>query len=76
VSVSAVGPGLCAAQRQHLFEPFNRLGAERSRTEGVGLGLVIARGLMQHMGGELSLAEGDGPGACFCLRVPLLGPPP
>jgi len=76
VSVSDEGPGLCAAQRQHLFEPFNRLGAERSRTEGVGLGLVIARGLMQHMGGELSLADGEGPGACFCLRVPLLGPPP
>jgi PAS domain S-box-containing protein len=76
VSVSDEGPGLSAAQRRHLFEPFNRLGAERSRTEGVGLGLVIARGLMQHMGGELSLAEGDGSGACFCLSLPLLGPPP
>jgi PAS domain S-box-containing protein len=71
VAVCDQGPGLNEAQRQHLFEPFNRLGAERSRTEGVGLGLVIARGLMQHMGGELSLAEGEGPGACFVLRLPL-----
>jgi signal transduction histidine kinase len=72
------GPGFSAAQRAHLFEPFNRLGAEHSPVEGVGLGLVISRGFMQGMGGALCLVAPDdpadpadpGPGACFELQMP------
>ncbi len=74
VQVRDQGPGLSAAQRAQLFEPFNRLGAEHSQVEGVGLGLVISRGLMQRMGGELSLADAPptpGQGACFELWLPL-----
>jgi PAS domain S-box-containing protein len=70
VHVRDQGHGLSASQREHVFEPFNRLGAERGRTEGVGLGLVIARGLMQHMGGDLVLAPQEAVGACFQMTVP------
>ncbi|MFX7942079.1 ATP-binding protein, partial [Acinetobacter baumannii] len=46
LSVQDDGPGLSPTQRQQLFQPYNRLGAERSRVEGTGLGLVISRHLV------------------------------
>ena len=63
------GPGLDAAQREQLFQPFNRLGAERRGIEGVGLGLAISQGLVRLMGGELCLVSGEGEGACFEVRL-------
>jgi len=65
------GPGLSPEQRANLFQPFNRLGAERTQVEGVGLGLVISRGLVELMGGELVLHSQPGQGACFSVRLPL-----
>jgi len=65
------GPGLSPEQRANLFQPFNRLGAERTQVEGVGLGLVISRGLVELMGGELVLHSQPGKGTCFSVRLPL-----
>jgi PAS domain S-box-containing protein len=65
------GPGLSAEQQANLFQPFNRLGAERTAVEGVGLGLVISRGLVERMGGELTVRSRPGQGACFTVRLPL-----
>ena len=70
VSVTDEGPGLSAAQRAHLFEPFNRLGAEQQRVEGTGLGLVIARALATAMGGSLRFAPAPGGGSTFTLCLP------
>lgn len=70
LSVQDDGPGLSPSQRQQLFQPFNRLGAERSRVEGTGLGLVISRHLVESMGGELQLAESAGRGCCFEVTLP------
>jgi CheY-like chemotaxis protein/nitrogen-specific signal transduction histidine kinase len=63
------GPGLTEAQLQQLFQPFNRLGAERTRTEGTGLGLVIARKLVQAMGGEVHVASRPGVGSRFTVEL-------
>lgn len=70
--VSDTGPGLSAAQRTRLFEPFNRLGREDSATEGTGIGLVISLRLAQAMGGELRCdAAGEAEeGASFTLALP------
>jgi PAS domain S-box-containing protein len=68
------GPGLSPEQQAHLFQPFNRLGAERTSVEGVGLGLVISRGLVERMGGELTVRSRPGQGACFTVRLPLAEP--
>ena len=65
LEVADTGSGLNAEQREHLFEPFNRLGAERSGIEGTGIGLVIARRLVDLMQGRLEIAEGQGPGTVF-----------
>ncbi|HEX4807173.1 MAG TPA: HAMP domain-containing sensor histidine kinase [Conexibacter sp.] len=66
------GPGVPASEREAIFERFHR-GAETSGTTGFGLGLAIGRELARRMGGELTLVDGGGPGACFELRL-LPGP--
>lgn len=75
LSVSDEGPGLSPAQQAALFQPFNRLGAEGSTVDGVGLGLVISKGLIEQMGGPLGLDRGLGPGATFDVCLPLATPP-
>ena len=69
-SVTDEGPGLTAAQQAHLFEPFNRLGAEQQRVEGTGLGLVIARSLAMAMGGGLGFSSAVPGGSTFTLELP------
>jgi signal transduction histidine kinase len=71
IDVADTGPGLDAGQRAHLFEPYNRLGADAKGTPGNGLGLVIARALARAMAGELEVTSTPGAGACFTLRLPV-----
>jgi PAS domain S-box-containing protein len=47
------GPGMTPEKLARLFEPFNRLGAEKSKVEGTGIGLVLSRRLAELMDGEL-----------------------
>jgi CheY-like chemotaxis protein len=63
------GEGLRADQLAQLFQPFHRLGAERRRISGTGLGLVIARGLARAMGGDIDALSEPGRGSCFNLRM-------
>ncbi len=64
------GQGLDADQLAQLFQPFNRLGAERQRIEGTGLGLVIARKLAEAMLGRLEATSRPGEGSRFTLSLP------
>jgi signal transduction histidine kinase len=57
-------------QRQHLFEPFNRLG-QRAAAPGTGLGLVITRQLVEAMGGQLQVESAPGLGSCFTIVLPV-----
>jgi signal transduction histidine kinase/CheY-like chemotaxis protein len=75
VSVRDNGPGLSPAQQQQLFQPFNRLGAERSRVQGTGLGLVITRHLVESMQGTLQVRSDPGQGCCFTVELPLATEP-
>jgi signal transduction histidine kinase/CheY-like chemotaxis protein len=75
VRVRDNGPGLSPAQQQQLFQPFNRLGAERSRVQGTGLGLVITRHLEESMGGTLGVRSEPGEGCCFTVELPLATAP-
>ncbi|MFM8899085.1 MAG: ATP-binding protein [Burkholderiales bacterium] len=71
LSIRDEGLGLSTEQQAALFQPFNRLGAERTRIEGSGLGLVISRDLMRAMGGALHVQSAIGQGATFSLTLPL-----
>lgn len=63
------GAGLSEAQQAQLFQPFNRLGAERRRIDGNGLGLVIARQLTEAMRGHLSVVSREGEGCRFDIEL-------
>jgi signal transduction histidine kinase len=69
VDVLDNGPGLSASQQAGLFQPFNRLGAERSGVEGNRLGLLISRQLAQAMGGDITVVSTPGQGSCFSLHL-------
>lgn len=64
LSVKDDGPGLSLEAREQLFQPF-----ATTKPDGLGLGLVISRGIMRSLGGDLSLGTGDG-GAEFIMRIP------
>jgi two-component system, OmpR family, sensor histidine kinase KdpD len=63
------GRGVSREQRERLFEPFGRLD-DRS-TAGVGLGLTVARGFLEAMGGALVADATPGGGLTMRLRIPL-----
>jgi two-component system sensor histidine kinase KdpD len=63
------GPGVAPAERDRIFEPFQR--GERSERPGAGLGLAIARGFAEANGGSLEVESRTGQGATFVLRFPL-----
>ena len=56
------GPGVPAEDRDRLFEPFRRLGDQRS-SDGIGLGLAVARGLVEAQGGSLRAEETQAAGS-------------
>ena len=73
IHVQDDGEGLQPAQLAQLFQPFNRLGAERRRISGTGLGLVIARGLARAMGGDITAHSIPGRGSRFSLQLSAAG---
>ncbi|MDQ2779520.1 MAG: ATP-binding protein [Pseudomonadota bacterium] len=69
VCISDNGRGMSAAQLQHLFEPFNRLGRDDGQVEGSGIGLVIAKALVERMGGSVHVESTEGQGSRFEVRL-------
>jgi PAS domain S-box-containing protein len=70
IAVIDTGLGMTDEQLEHLFEPFNRLGRERTSTEGTGIGLVISRRLAELMDGLLMAHSRSGEGSTFVLSLP------
>lgn len=62
------GPGVPGAMKERMFEPFQQLG-DRRNTDGVGLGLAVARGFIEATGGQLRAL--DTPGGGLTMRVTL-----
>lgn len=69
VTLKDDGPGIPAGDREHVFDPFF---TSKRGEGGTGLGLPIARALVQNNGGTLELAR-EGPGAQFLMRLPIWG---
>jgi signal transduction histidine kinase len=66
------GPGIPAADRERIFEPFLRLEPSRNRDcGGAGLGLAIAHHLVAAHGGTIAVEDRTGGGARFRVRLPL-----
>jgi two-component system sensor histidine kinase KdpD len=67
------GPGVPAELRDRIFEPFQRL-HDRSTT-GLGLGLAIARGFMEAMGGQIRPTDTPGGGLTMIISLPTVDRP-
>lgn len=70
IEVTDRGPGLSEAKQAQLFEPFNRLGLERSTVEGHGIGLALAKRMVELMGGSIGVKSKPGEGATFWIELP------
>jgi signal transduction histidine kinase len=75
LSVDDEGPGIPASERQAMLEPFSRLETSRNRnTGGAGLGLAVARSLVEAHRGDLAIGQAASGGARVTLRLPLFEP--
>lgn len=74
-SVADTGLGMNAAQLARLFNPFDRLGAEASKTPGTGVGLALTKRLTEAMGGSLRVASQPDQGSTFTVKLPAATPP-
>ncbi|BFM07665.1 hypothetical protein GCM10025791_39420 [Halioxenophilus aromaticivorans] len=70
ISVEDNGYGISEAKQAELFQPFNRLGAEKTAIEGSGVGLVITKSLVEMMGGTISVYSQQDIGSCFEIHLP------
>lgn len=68
------GPGIDQNRRERLFELFQRGNAE-SGVPGVGLGLSIAKTIVEAHGGLISVRNREGGGSCFRIQLPVGNPP-
>jgi signal transduction histidine kinase len=69
LSVADRGAGIAASQIDQLFQPFARLGRERQAT-GTGLGLYIAKGIVEAHGGRIWVESSPGHGSTFSMSLP------
>jgi two-component system sensor histidine kinase KdpD len=64
------GPGVPESLKGQMFEPFQRLG-DRPRGDGVGLGLAVARGFAEAIGGDLHAEDTPGGGLTMIFMLPV-----
>jgi signal transduction histidine kinase/GAF domain-containing protein len=77
VSVSDQGIGLSAEEQARLFERFYRVDSTLSRkTQGTGLGLYLARAIVEAHGGTIRVESEPGHGSTFTFTIPRQQPPP
>ncbi len=71
IQVQDTGPGIPPEEQERVFTPFYRGQSAGRFPQGMGLGLSIARDLVQAHGGELALESRPGQGSTFTIRLPL-----
>ena len=71
IEVRDNGPGIAAADRERIFEEFERLESKGSAGGGVGLGLAIVRRIARLLGVAVELRSAPGRGTTFAVRVPI-----
>lgn len=70
ISIADNGPGIPSAEQALVFEPFYRGAIPQRTTEGLGVGLSIARGLTEAHGGRITLDSAPGRGSVFTVHLP------
>ena len=72
--VADTGIGVAASNLARLFQPFERLDAEDTGVEGTGLGLALAKQLVEAMGGVIGVESDVGMGSSFWVDLAMAGP--
>ena len=77
-TISDTGIGMSREFLQHIFEPFaQEKNDARSEYQGTGLGMAIVKGLINQMGGSISVTSEQGVGSTFVISIPFeIAPPP
>ena len=75
LSVTDTGRGITPEHLPLLFTPFERLGAENTDVEGSGIGLALARRLVEAMGGTVGVESTVGTGSTFWIDLPVAAAP-
>ena len=70
IAVADEGPGIPAAEREHVFHPFFT-----TKENGTGLGLPVTRQIVADHGGSIAVDDNAPRGARFVVRLPVLTPP-
>lgn len=70
LEVKDTGIGMNEIMLSRIFRPFERLASE-TNTDGFGLGLPITKGLVDLLGGTITVASEAGSGSTFCVTLPL-----
>lgn len=72
MEVADQGPGIPAEAVHQLFKPFHRLDSTGPRPKGTGLGLAVAKGLVDAHNGKIWVERAPGGGANFVFTLPLI----
>jgi signal transduction histidine kinase len=70
ISVSDSGPGISSEEQELVFEPFTRGSSARRFAQGMGLGLTIAKDMVEAHGGKIQLVSAPGQGSTFSIIIP------
>ena len=71
VEVQDVGIGIAKEEQTRLFKPYSRLNSDRQRHAGLGLGLALAKQVVELHGGEIWVDSEPGKGSTFAFSLPL-----
>jgi len=71
VSVTDLGVGISPKQLRNIFDPYQRVEQGPQRGESMGLGLYLAKGLVEAMGGQIWVKSKSGKGSSFSFTMPL-----
>ena len=71
ISISDTGNGIKPEDITKLFQPFERIGADKTKIEGTGLGLVVVKELIEMMGGAVGVESEIDKGSTFWVELPV-----
>ncbi len=71
IDVADNGVGITPEQKKFLFEPYKRFSSQSGRVGGLGLGLVLAKFIIESHGGHIIVKSKKGSGSTFTIRMPL-----
>jgi PAS domain S-box-containing protein len=75
LTVADTGPGIPLDKQDSVFTPFERLGAEQTKVEGTGVGLTLAKRVIEAMGGSIGFDSNVGVGTTFWIELDTIDAP-